>query len=142
MSIKKRNILSIIMVLCIVIGSMIPCFAWENVANLSTDEPWKFSAYCQGPNSKAYIIKGATKSYNAASSKHSVYFIHAVYDKANQDKRDYSQDVIKLVEPGSHITANIGSTGFATKKYFRLLLNPYGSGVAGCTAKGTQRDTL
>lgn len=140
MSIKKRNILSIIMVLCIVIGSMMPCFAWVNRATLATSDPWEFS---EGIASSkiAFILKGESKSKNYASSAHSVYFIHATYDNANDLKSSYGRDTLTLVAPGKHVTSDVISSEFTTKKYFRLLLNPYGTRTTGCKAHGAQSDT-
>lgn len=138
MSIKKRNILSIIMVLCIVIGSMMPCFAWENIANLTTGDPWKFSSFDAGPNTRAYILKGKSKSHNQEVSAHSVYFINAVYSKANDKESNYVQDTLVLVKPNNSVTANVPSSLFTTKKYYRMLLNPYGTNTTSCRAKGTQ----
>ena len=136
MSIKKRNILSIIMVLCIVIGSMMPCFAWVNRANLTTSEPWEFSGI---QSSKiAFILKGESKSKNFASSAHSVYFIHAVYENASAEESTYKKDTLTLVDPGKHVTSDVISSEFTTKKYFRLLLNPYGTRTTGCRAYGSQ----
>ncbi|GEM_PF-5242027 len=140
MSIKKRNILSIIMVLCIVIGSMMPCFAWVNRANLTTSEPWKFS---EGIASSkiAFILKGKTISYNEGDSEHSVYFIHATYANASDPKSSYGRDTSTLVAPGKHVTSDVISSEFTTKKYFRLLLNPYGTRTTGCEAHGAQSNT-
>lgn len=139
MSIKKRNILSIIMVLCIVIGSMMPCFAWVNRADLTTSEPWEFSGI---QSSKiAFILKGESKSKNYASSAHSVYFIHATYANASDPKSSYGRDTLTLVAPGKHVTSDVISSEFTTKKYFRLLLNPYGTRTTGCKAHGAQSDT-
>lgn len=140
MSIKKRNILSIIMVLCIVIGSMMPCFAWVNRATLATSDPWEFS---EGIASSkiAFILKGESKSKNYASSAHSVYFIHATYANASDPKSSYGRDTLTLVAPGKHVTSDVISSEFTTKKYFRLLLNPYGTRTTGCKAHGTQSDT-
>ena len=140
MSIKKRNILSIIMVLCIVIGSMMPCFAWVNRANLTTSEPWKFS---EGIASSkiAFILKGKTISYNEGDSEHSVYFIHATYANASDPKSSYGRDTSTLVAPGKHVTSDVYSSTFDKKKYFRLLLNPYGTRTTGCEAHGAQSNT-
>ena len=137
MSIKKRNILSIIMVLCIVIGSMMPCFAWVNRATLATSDPWEFS---EGIASSkiAFILKGESKSKNYASSAHSVYFIHATYANASDPKSSYGRDTLTLVAPGKHVTSDVISSEFTTKKYFRLLLNPYGTRTTGCRAYGSQ----
>ena len=82
------------MVLCIVIGSMMPCFAWENIANLTTGDPWKFSSFDAGANTRAYILKGKSKSHNQEVSAHSVYFINAVYSKANDKESNYVQDTL------------------------------------------------
>ena len=88
------------MVLCIVIGSMMPCFAWVNRANLTTSEPWKFS---EGIASSkiAFILKGKTISYNEGDSEHSVYFIHATYANASDPKSSYGRDTSTLVAPGN-----------------------------------------
>ena len=140
MSIKKRNILSIIMVLCIVIGSMMPCFAWVNRANLTTSDPWEFSDGIAS-SKIAFILKGKTISYNEGDSAHSVYFIHATYDNANDSKSSYGKDTLTLVAPGKHVTSDVYSSTFDKKKYFRLLLNPYGTRTTGCEARGAQSNT-
>lgn len=128
------------MVLCIVIGSMMPCFAWVNRATLATSDPWEFS---EGIASSkiAFILKGESKSKNYASSAHSVYFIHATYANASDPKSSYGRDTLTLVAPGKHVTSDVISSEFTTKKYFRLLLNPYGTRTTGCKAHGTQSDT-
>lgn len=140
MSIKKRNILSIIMVLCIVIGSMMPCFAWVNRTDLTVSRPWEFSDGIQS-SKMAFILKGKTISYNKASSEHSVYFIHATYANADDPKSSYGKDTLTLVDPGKHVTSDVYSSDFGKKVYFRLLLNPYGTRTTGCEAHGTQSDT-
>ena len=142
MSIKKRNILSIIMVLCIVIGSMMPCFAYgENIADLTKTMKWKFSESKFGPNTRAYIIKGVSE--NSKSSEHSVYFINAVYTSSAQadNKSSYAQDTLRLVAKDSELASNVPSSYFSDKRYFRLLLNPYGENTTGCKAHGVQRDS-
>lgn len=128
------------MVLCIVIGSMMPCFAWVNRATLATSDPWEFS---EGIASSkiAFILKGESKSKNYASSAHSVYFIHATYANASDPKSSYGRDTLTLVAPGKHVTSDVISSEFTTKKYFRLLLNPYGTRTTGCKAHGAQSDT-
>ena len=142
MSIKKRNILSIIMVLCIVIGSMMPCFAYgDNIADLTYTMKWKFSESKFGPNTRAYIIKRLSENYD--TSIRSVYFINAVYKSSAQaeDKSSYTQDTIKLVARDSKLASNVPSSYFSDKRYFRLLLNPYGENTTGCDAHGVQRDS-
>ena len=119
---------------------MMPCFAWVNRATLATSDPWEFS---EGIASSkiAFILKGESKSKNYASSAHSVYFIHATYDNANDLKSSYGRDTLTLVAPGKHVTSDVISSEFTTKKYFRLLLNPYGTRTTGCKAHGAQSDT-
>lgn len=138
MSKEKRNLIIIITMLCLIIGSINVTFAATNKASLTPSQKWKFSvSYFSGK--RAYLTYGK----NYSSSKHSVYFIHAVYDSENAAKTPskYSQDAVKLVKAGKSFSTAVSSSSFSSKKYFRLLLNPYGENTTGCTADGTQKDS-
>lgn len=135
----KRNVLILIATFCVLMSTVSVACAGDNRANLTPSQKWSFSASYFGPVKKAYIISGK----NQSSSKHKVYFIHATYKSAADAKTPskYEQDTVKLVGKGKSITSAFSSSTFTNKRYFRLLLNPYGENTTGCTANGRQSDS-
>lgn len=138
MSKGKRNVIIFIAALCMLMSTVAVACAGDNRANLTPSQKWKFSTSYFGAK-RAYIVSGK----NQSNSKHKVYFINAMYDSATKAKTPskYTQDTIKLVGIGKSITTAVPSSSYASKKYFRLLLNPYGENTTGCTANGSQRDS-
>lgn len=134
----KRNIIIFIAAFCLLMSTVTVVSASDNRANLTPSQKWKFSSSYFGPVKKAYIVAGK----NQASSKYKVYFIHATYKNATDAKTPskYEEDTVTLVGKGKSINSAFSSSTFSSKRYFRLLLNPYGENTTGCTANGRQSD--
>ena len=139
MSRGKKSVIIFITVLCVIFGTLTIVNAGTNKANLTPSMKWKFSASYFGGVKKAYITSGTVKK----GSKYKVYFINAVYKSESSAKTpsNYTQDTLKLVGVGKSLGSAVSSSTFSSKKYFRLLLNPYGENTTGCTASGTQKDS-
>lgn len=131
----KKSVIAFIAVLCLLMSTMATSFASVNGARLSTSEPWKFSE-TEFSAKKAWYISGS----NSAGSARDVYFIHAYYQSAGQEKKTYTQDTYTKVGKGKNVSKNFASSTFSPKVYFRVLLNPYGDSTTGCSASGTQAD--
>lgn len=138
MSIQKRKIVAFLAAMCVIIGSMSATFAASNVADLAYGQKWEFSSGAFAAKT-AYIQKGG---WNSGDSAHRVYFINAVYNSSSDinTPSKHEDDTLMLVSIGGKVPYAVKSSTFSSKKYFRLLLNPYGTNTTECRAHGEQAD--
>lgn len=139
MTTVKRKLVVFAFVACMLFATAASSFAATNKATIATGEPWKFSAGYFGPVKVAYLTSG----WNSADSTRSVYMIHAVYSSKTsaETPSNYAEDNLRLVKVGKKLTSTVSSSTFSTGKYFRALLNPYGTNTTGCYASVTQSTT-